>query len=120
MRFLLCLLFAGCVAGDKATDTDAAGCDASFRTEDFQDPDREQACVNLDASLSETVVHIAKCLDSECFASEDITSDGFAPVSGDGSCCVDNDKEHMYRFTILYCTPPPPADLTTSLPWSGA
>ena len=109
------MLLVGCPGTGKDT-ADTAGCDLActspaYRQEDFQNAEKEQACVWLDGDACETVVSVQLCLDSTCFPAEDVMQDGWQsridgnllPPYGDGQFCVDNDKEHLYRFTILYC-----------------
>lgn len=70
----------------------------AFRVETFQNADKEQACVWLDSDAQETVIRVDLCLDSACFP----VAEGWASAL---QYCVDNDKAHLYKFTILSCEP---------------
>lgn len=111
MRTLLSLILLSGCPGDSKQDTDTAGCEASFREKDVRaDGDGTPACVRLDPVLDETVIEVAKCADYMCYGSEDVSSDGFYARTNAQVYCVtvDADDASLYRFTVVYCTPPPP------------
>lgn len=117
MRFLFpVLLLAGCPADKSYIDTDTAGCELSGREEDvFAEPDGTPVCVRLDpdhGERGEWVDSVAKCATYTCYGSEDVSGDGFFAKEDAQLYCVPGDRESMYRFQIVYCTPRPQPDGT--------